>query len=833
MKRTLDYEKYAAKIREVSASGCVLLKNDSAALPYKEGTRIAVFGRSQLNYYNAGAGSGGMVNVPYVVSIPQGLKDSKLVTIDEQLYSMYEEWIKDHPFVEGKGWATEPFSQEEMPLDVEVVKAAAGRCDAAIFIVARLAGEDKDALAEKGSYYLMDEEEKILSMMCEHFENTLVLINTGAIMDMSWVEKYDPKAVMYVWQGGMEGGSAVADLLTGKVNPSGRLADTIAVSLSDYPAHDHYGDGKRNLYVEDIYTGYRYFETIAKDKVLYPFGFGLSYTRFRSEGTGVSLSCFDGKPDYLTVHLKCENTGNLPGRNVVQVYVKAPEGALDKPARELIGFHKFEAIEPGDYKNITLKIPVSGFASFDDGGYTGNKNSFVLESGEYTVYVGDNVRDAKECGSFYLDETFVCETVSGDVSPVLPFKRLHITNGEIGQQDVPLKAAGMDAIKKCIADNVKPAPAYVKDKGIKLVDVKDKKADLDEFLSQLTDEDLICLSRMEGVYSPRAKDGTVGAFGGVTDRLQDFGIKVVCLSDGPSGIRMDDGSMAFSLPSGTLLACSFDPVSMTELYKFEGMELTYNEVDNLLGPGINIHRYPLNGRNFEYFSEDPYLTGVMAAAALQGLKASGAEGTIKHFCANNQEKDRTQVDSVVSHRALREIYLRPFEYAIKQGGAKSVMTTYGKLNGTYTSGHSQLVTGVLRNDWGFDGVVMTDWWAMTDDELYDESNEAYNNVPDFKKEGTIKNGGPMLRAQNDLYSVHANSERNTGNDNIAAWLEAGLISRDILIRSAKNICRYIISTERLFGDNVVEAVNAPEYDAKDKNRRIDQALQSPPPGTVV
>ncbi|MBR4173703.1 MAG: glycoside hydrolase family 3 protein [Lachnospiraceae bacterium] len=832
MKKTLDYEKYAKKIREVSASGCVLLKNDSAALPYKEGMKLAVFGRSQMNYYNAGAGSGGMVNVPYVVSIPQGLKDSGVVSVDEQLSSIYEEWIKDHPFDEGTGWATEPFYQEEMPLDEDVVAEAAKRCDAAIFIIGRMAGEDKDALAEKGSFYLLDEEEKVLAMMCAHFDNTLVLINAGAIMDMSWVEKYDPRAVMYVWQGGMEGGNAVADLLTGKVNPSGRLADTIALELSDYPAHDHFGDEKRNHYVEDIYTGYRYFETVAKDKVLYPFGYGLSYTRFKSEGTGVSLSCFDGKPDVLTVHLRCENTGNMAGRNAVQVYVKAPEGALDKPARVLVAFHKFEIIEPGDIKNTTLKIPVSVFASFDDGGYTGNKNSFVLEQGEYKVYAGDNVRDAKECGSFFLEETCVCETVKSDVSPVMPFKRLHIEDGQIMQQDVPLKHFDRETTKKYIDENVASALPYAGDKGIKLADVRDGKASLDEFLSQIADEELICITRMEGVYSPRAKDGTMGAFGGITDKLQAFGIPVACLSDGPSGIRLDDGSMACSLPSGTLMACSFDTKSVRELYEYEGLELTFNEVDNLLGPGINIHRYPLNGRNFEYFSEDPLLTGLMAAAQIQGLKAGGADGTIKHFCANNQEKMRTKIDSVVSHRALREIYLRPFEYAVRQGGADSVMTTYGKLNGTYTAGHSQLLTGVLRNDWGFEGVVMTDWWAMIDDELYDESDPAYKDVPEYKSEGTMKNGGPMLRAQNDLYSVHACSEKNTGNDNTAQWLKAGLISRDILVRTAKNICLYILNRERLFGDISVEAVNMPAYDSKDKNRRIAAELQSPPPGNV-
>jgi len=254
-------------------------------------------------------------------------------------------------------------------------------------------------------------------------------------------------------------------------------------------------------------------------------------------------------------------------------------------------------------------------------------------------------------------------------------------------------------------------------------------------------------------------------------------------------------------------------------------------VDALLGPGINIHRHPLNGRNFEYFSEDPFLTGIMACAQLEGMAAAGTTGTIKHFAANNQERSRTKIDSVVSERALREIYLKPFEMAVKGGNALSIMTTYGALNGIYTAGNYDLVTFILRGQWGYEGVVMTDWWAMVNDELYDGS-APYDKVPPYKDEATMKNAGPMIRAQNDLYSVHKVAETNSGGDNLRQWLDAGLITRDHLVRSAGNILGFILKSTKLESAAEVEEVNRPAYDGKDKNRKIDEALQSPPPGCV-
>ena len=320
---------------------------------------------------------------------------------------------------------------------------------------------------------------------------------------------------------------------------------------------------------------------------------------------------------------------------------------------------------------------------------------------------------------------------------------------------------------------------YSGDKGIKLGDVFDGKADLDEFIAQIPTEDLICLIRGEGMNSPKVTAGTGGAFGGVTQNLLDFGIPTACCSDGPSGIRMDCGSIAFSLPNGTLLACTFSEELNEELFAMQGLELRKNRIDTLLGPGLNIHRNPMNGRNFEYFSEDPLLTGKMAAAQLRGMHRWGTTGTVKHFACNNQEFHRTDIDSIVSERALREIYLPAFKMAVKEGGAYFVMSTYGALNGLWTASNYDLLSTVLRGEWGFDGAVMTDWWAKGSDE-----GEA----------GTRENVAAQVRAQNDLNMVNADSASNSQGDNMPEAIKDGRLSREALVRAAKNICVSIMKS---------------------------------------
>lgn len=779
--RVLDFEKYTAKARQAVAEGQVLLLNQNHVLPLPKGSHVAVFGRMQLHYYKSGTGSGGMVNVNKVTGILEALEESEDVQVYEPLVGVYREWEKDHPFDEGVGWGNEPWSQEEMELNEALVEEAAEKNEYAIVILARTAGEDKDNKMLEGAYCLTSIEEDMLQKVRKSFAKMIVLLNTGNIMDMSFMDQYRPDAVMYVWQGGMIGGLGTVDVLTGKVCPSGRLSDTIAAQMSDYPADPYFGGLEQNLYVEDIYVGYRYFESAAKRKVLYPFGFGLSYTTFSMEADGFSYA-----EKQVSFVMKVTNTGSVAGKEVVQVYAKAPLGKLGKPARVLIDFKKTKELMPGECETLTFAIPTSVFASYNEVSTAGMPVGWVLEAGEYTIYAGGNVRDAYAVGSFTLDELQIVEECRNALAPTTAFKRMKMTAAnehaeaacvyEIAMEEVPLRVVSPEEKRNA---ELPESCEITGDRGIKLADVKAGKATLDEFVAQLTEEELASIVRGEGMGSPKVTAGTAAAFGGVTKSLLEKGIPCGCCDDGPSGMRLDSGMKAFSLPNGTLLACTFNTQLNEELYAFTAVEMIKNRVDILLGPGMNIHRHPLNGRNFEYFSEDPLLTGKMAAAQVRGLKSAGVTGSLKHFCGNNQETRRHTSNSIISERALREIYLRGFEIAVKEAKADAVMTTYGPVNGIWTSSNYDLVTDILRKQWGFEGVAMTDWWAY----VCREGDKPAKT--DF---------ATMVKAQNDLYMVCPDSEKNEHGDNTVESLHDGSLTLGELQRCAKNICRFMMNT---------------------------------------
>ncbi len=768
---------YAKVARMAVAEGIVMLKNEEGVLPLVSGCKISLFGRSQLNYYKSGTGSGGMVNTAYVTGIKEAFISDSRYMLNEQLLKVYENWSEEHPFVTGKGWAQEPWFQEEMPVSKELAEEARKFSDTAIIIIGRTAGEDKDNLTEEGSYFLTETEEKMLENVCNTFEHTIVLLNVGNIIDMKWVEKYQPSAVLYVWQGGQEGGNGVLDVLSGDVSPSGRLTDTIARDIADYPSTAYYGDDERNFYKEDIYVGYRYFSTFAPEKVIYPFGFGLSYTTFE-KSTEVT-----GNPaESIKVKIQVKNTGKFTGKEIVQIYCQAPQGLLGKPVKALCGFSKTKYLAPGESQMITVDIPAYYLASYDDSGITGNISCYVLEEGNYAFYLGENVRDTEEIAVFNCHKTIVLEQLEEALAPVLSFERMKpgIQRDkdiyEMVWDEVPVRTVDP---KQRRMERMPEEYPYTGNKGYKLGDVDSGKVSMKEFIAQLSDEELCCIVRGEGMCSPKVTPGTAGAFGGVTDSLADYGIPIGCCADGPSGIRMDCGTIAFAMPCGTALACTFNTALVEELYEWEGLELRKNQIESLLGPGMNIHRNPLNGRNFEYFSEDPLLTGKMASAQLWGMQKYGVTGTIKHFACNNQEHRRDFVDAVVSERALREIYLKGFEVAVKEGQARSIMSTYGPLNGLWTAGSYDLLTTILRKEWGYRGIVMTDWWAKANDE---------------GEEATIQNVAAMIRAQNDLYMVTGNSLNNANDDNSMEELKNNNVTRGEYQRSAANICCFLLAS---------------------------------------
>ncbi|WP_347994791.1 glycoside hydrolase family 3 C-terminal domain-containing protein [uncultured Eubacterium sp.] len=791
-------EGFSQKSKEAAAEGIVLLKNEGGMLPLTQEDKISVFGRPQIEYYRSGTGSGGAVNVEYATNILDGFENSNL-NIDETLVEKYKNWLKDHPFDNGGGgWACEPWFQKDMPIDEAFAKEQAAKTNKALYIIGRTAGEDKDNAIWQGSYILTDEEKENLRNITKAFDNVCIVLNVSNIIDLSWIndEEYNGsiKSVIIVWQGGMEGGTAVVDVLSGAETPSGKLADTIAYSIEDYPSTKNFGNEFKNLYEEDIYIGYRYFETFAPDKVQFEFGYGLSYTTFDIETQTVKE-----KTDSIELNVKVTNTGDkFAGKEVVQVYYEAPQGELGKPARELIAFAKTKKLAPGESQELTLEFKISDMASYDDSGVTGHKSCYVLEAGEYNIYVGNSVKNLTKINTYNEEELVVVEELQEAMAPteainiMKPGKKN--ADGTYEVTYVPVSTQTVDMAKR-ISDNLPMDMPITGDMGITLQDVRDGKATLEKFVAQLSIEEMAIIIRGEGMSNPRVTRGTASAFGGMSDSLFNYGIPAACCADGPSGLRME--GKATQLPIGTALSATWNTELVRELYTMEGQELYRNQVDTLLGPGVNIRRNPLNGRNFEYFSEDPFLSGKMSVASTGGIKDGGAWGTIKHFALNGQESHRFKIDAVCSERAIREIYLKSFEMAVKEKTVMSIMTSYNPINGHWAASNYDLCTTILRKEWGYKGFVMTDWWAKMNDVVTggEESNQDTRD---------------MVRAQNDAYMVVNNNgaEINSNGDNTEAAIIEGRLTVGELQRASMNILRFILAApvieRELIDTNVAE-----------------------------
>ncbi|WP_299686392.1 glycoside hydrolase family 3 protein [uncultured Vibrio sp.] len=778
--------------RQAAVEGIVLLKNTDNVLPFNVDDTVSLFGRCQIDTYRSGTGSGGAVNVPYAVNILEGFRACASINVNEDLAKVYQHWVANNPFDNGGGgWAAEPWFQNEMPLTDEVVANASSLSTKAMVIIGRTAGEDQDNADEAGSYRLTDREIDMLEKVTRYFSDVIVVLNVTNIIDMSWLETLDNKlsvkALVYSWAAGMEGGHGLADIVSGRQSPSGRLTDTIAYQLADYPSFNNFGRKDRNIYAEDIYVGYRYFETFNPEAVQFEFGAGLSYTTFKHEMTSFSIEG-GGADASLHFNIKVTNSGqDFASKEVVQLYVESPQGQLGKPVRVLVGFCKTSLLQPSCSEQVCITVPVATLASYDDSGVTGYHHSYVLESGRYNFYLGGSVRFAKPISAHYeVDKQIVIESLREACAPIHAFERLKpgkkMPSGvyQAIYEPVPTRAASMS---ERILDNLPPTLPLTGDQGIKLIDVKLGKSEMSDFIAQMTPNQLAVIVRGEGMCSPKVTPGTASAFGGLSDNLFELGIPIACAADGPSGIRMDSGHKATQVPIGTLLGCTWNLELNEQLFHLIGKELYANEIDTLLGPGINIHRHPLNGRNFEYFSEDPFITGLMAAAQTRGLNSAGVTGTIKHYACNDQETARIDVDSIVSERALREIHIKPFEIAVKEGQASSIMTSYNPVNGHWAASNYDLNTTILRDEWGFTGIVMTDWWAKMNDPI--SAGEESKTFTSY-----------MLRAQNDLYMVveHEGAEVNAMNDDTLDALEKGTLTLGELQRSAMNICRFILTT---------------------------------------
>ena len=725
--------------RLMAAEGIVLLKNDKGTLPILTSEKVAVFGRCAINYFTVGYGSGGDVCAPYKRNLMDGLIEDG-VNFDQNLYKAYRDWIKKPANEPDEGfWGHWPRNFKEMPLKNELVKNAAAECDKAIVVIGRAAGEDRENVLKRGSYYLTSTEKRMLDIVTKHFKRVAVIMDCGNVMDMSWTIQYGDRisALVYAWQGGMESGTALADVLCGRVNPSGHLTDTIATDYESIPSSKNFGGKEYNNYAEDIFVGYRYFETFAKDKVLYPFGYGLSYTSFDVSGTLTQDADLITK---ASCKILVTNTGQLSGRQVAQVYVSAPQGRLGKAAIELLAFKKTDELAPGESQELTIYIDIKNIASFDEFGKTGNRSCFVLEAGDYNIYLGSDCRNVTKIGQITLNADMMTFQASCALcqNPENNFPRMVNKDGKMEFVQPEIKPADL---KAKILERLPKAYSYTKE-SISYEDVKSGKASVENFVAQLSIQELEAISHGEGpMDSKLGEAGNAGAFAGITDELRARGIPPVITCDGPTGIRIK--RTVTLLPCGTAIASSFNTVLAEQLYSEIGREMKNFKADMLLAPGMNIHRNPLCGRNFEYYSEDPLCSGLFAAAAVKGLQSQKISACPKHFACNNQETRRNTNDSRVSQRALREIYLRNFEIMIREADPWSIMTSYNKVNGVWSHYNYDLVTTVLREEWGYKGLVITDWWMQPD-----KSHE-------FPQ---LENDAYRVRAQVDVYMPGADNE---------------------------------------------------------------------------
>ena len=731
-KRVTACREHIALSREAAREGMVLLKNEKDLLPLSGKEKIALFGKACVDYVKGGGGSGD-VYTPFVHNLKDGFEEAG-VEIFRPLWDYYENMMEAQ-YRKGacKGMTMEP------PVPDDLLRQAKDFADVAIISISRFSGEGWDRtgvechsddesksdnslpriaaeIFPKGDFYLTDAEERMIRDVTESFEKVVVVLNVGGVMETRWIRDNEKiSAALLAWQCGMEGGPAAVDLLLGKENPSGHLPDTFAENMDDYPSTKDMTESMDYVnYTEDIYVGYRYFETIpgAAGKVVYPFGYGLSYTSFERKllkmGETESAEMF---------RVSVKNTGRTAGKDVVAIYFEAPQGKLGKPARVLGAFAKTEKLSPGEVQELELILPKYAMASYDDLGKV-RKSAYLLEPGEYHFYLGGNVREAKRLeSSWTLEELLVAEQLSEKVAPnSLPGRML----ADGSYEDLPQKP--LPDKNECLFPKltdekelfVRPAvrgekPLFVAkpygDDKKTLLDVAEGKATLEEFMAQLSDEDLIHL------LGGQPNTGVANVFG--MGNLPEYGVPSAMTADGPAGVRLFEacGVATTAWPCSTALAATWNTEILGRVGIAGGGELKENNLAVWLTPAVNIHRSPLCGRNFEYYSEDPRLAGKLAAAFVRGVQSNHVGVSVKHFCCNNKETNRTECDSRVSERALREIYLKAFEIIVREADPWTIMSSYNPVNGYRTSENHELLEDILRGEWGFKGLVTTDWWG--------------------------------------------------------------------------------------------------------------------------
>lgn len=770
--------------KEAAKEGMVLLKNNNGLLPIKKGTKVALFGKACIDYVKGG-GSGD-VTVAYIKNLYDGLKayaDNHEIEIYEPLVDFYKTDVKRQYDEKAlPGMTIEP----TVPTDL--LEGAKNFADVAIISICRYSGEDwdrklegteikaayawsqefldtSDKIFDRGDFYLTTKEQQMVDVVTANFKQVVVVMNVGGMVDTMWFAENDAiSSVLMAWQAGMEGGVATADILMGTDNPCGKLSDTFAKQITDYPSTDSFHVSTDYAeYVEDIYVGYRYFETIPEKKacVNYPFGYGLSYTKFGFNCSGAWLT----KNNVVKVFIDVKNVGEYAGKEVVELYYGAPQGKLGKPEKVLGAFVKTKLLQPGEIQSIELAVPTEQMASYDDKGMI-CKSAYILEAGTYHIYVGNNVRDAKEVMNFDIPEDKVVEQLSEKCKPYKLTKRM-LSDGSfeaVESSDYPADACQLQRqpfeAYEGICPEVLEQPRFCfhdKDR-LSFRAVADGTMSLEAFMDQLTIDELIdltCGHKGTGI----ANTGSMGGFG-------KYDIPAVNTADGPAGLRIREECCVTTtaFPCATLLASTWNPDIVYKVGETGAKEVKENNISIWLTPAVNIHRSPLCGRNFEYYSEDPYLSGVIGAAMVNGMQSQNIGASVKHFAANNKETNRKDSDSIVSERALREIYLKAFEIIVKESNPWTIMSSYNLLNGQHTSENKDLLTGILRDEWGYQGVVTTDWWTHA--EHYMET-----------------------KAGNDIKMMNGYRER------VKEAYDKGYISKDEIYLSAKRVLEMLLKVE--------------------------------------
>ena len=718
--------------RGAAADGMVLLKNENGALPLDKNKEIALFGTCAYRCFRLGWGSGDMM-AQSISQINEGLKDAGYkLNADIEAFSL--DFIKDweDQRLMNRSWDVWTWRQEEIKIDKAVIEAASKKSDVAVITLGRCSGEAFDLKDEEGYFRLHADEIELVKNVSSAFKQTILLLNTCGPLDMRAIDGCNIDAIVDVSLGGEMFGLAVADVLSGKVTPNGKLTTTWAYKYEDYPTKE----GITTLevpYKEGIYVGYRYFDTFSVTP-RYPFGYGLSYTDFASEVIDVDI---DGQIVDLTV--KVTNVGKYNGREIIQCYLSAPQVKLEKPYQELCTYAKTDVLAPNESCELLLSFDLTEMASYDE-----ERASFILEAGKYYVRVGNSSRNTKIACAININKEVICDVVKNRCVKQKDFEELsnkgatpYTYEGEEAEKaSAKVLELDCDSVETVVHNVIENEPVKLlekkSDKFVNLKDVVNGNATVEDVVAEFSNEELADI--LNGViYEGANANANVGSMAikvrGAAGEMwssEKYQIPVNACADGPAGVRLaifttpidTDTELSrevVAYPSGTCMANSWDLESARRFGECVRDDLIVSDIEGWLAPGINIHRNPLNGRNFEYLSEDPIIAGKMGAYITIGVQyddnaeLTGKYTTVKHFACNNIEYERGVSDSQMSERALREIYLKGFKIAVEEGKPHAIMTAYNKINGVFASTNYDMLMGILRGEWDYEGIVMTDW----------------------------------------------------------------------------------------------------------------------------